>query len=625
MTKIIVVGTYYGSWPVWFPAFLLSCSSNASIQWLFFTDCQVPDVQFENIRFERLSLAQLNEIAAARLGTAVRKGPYSQSDLRPAYGVVFADYLRGFDFWGHCDFDVIWGDVRRFLPDTVLMDHDLVSCRREFLAGHLTLWRNRPDVNELFRSVPSHRDVFRSELYFNMDEAIISTFLKSQMAAGQCPLRVHWPAQMVRWFRGDDSPDGWSWREGRVFDARGREQVYLHLQEAKARVESIDFGVGERPGALVLTRSGIESRPAIRPVAVRSPARRAGLGAKVGRVGWGVIRAARTSRRALALRDVSWASALTDAGIGVEEVRRGSQDAIVLTRVGLCLQRRQAGFLAAYRAALDLVNHCGARFSNGDGGSVEVVAAGIRLSMGSAADIFALRDLLVSGIYNWQFRDPTVVIDVGAGAGLAALRFASQPGVTVIGYEPCASVHQRAVRNVALNPGLADRIRMVRAGLGSLSCRTIAMFPPRATESDAEHGPVFEYEEVDILDAAEGVRAVRDEFPGHRLMLKVTYERVEYATDGLSERELLARLRETRQLEELAGVMGVWTGSRETDRAEHSAEDLCEDGFQVLVTRPCGDARQMVYAARSEAAGRRAAGRPPGGTPQCAGIGAPPR
>jgi hypothetical protein len=618
MTKIVVVGTYFGSWPVWLPAFLVSCERNETIEWRFFTDCPLPDRRFGNIRFERLTLEQLNGIASARLGTRVRKGPYSQSDLRPTYGVMFADYLEGFDVWGHCDFDVIWGDLRRFLPESVLRDYDVVSFRREFLAGHLTLWRNEPDANHLFRAVPGCLEILRDEAYFNLDESIISTFLKSQMAEGACPLRVHWPDQMIRWFRAGDDPDGWSWRDGRVFDPGGREHVYLHLQEAKRRLTHIDFGVGDRPRSFVFTPSGIESTPRRDRTAEARPVGPRSLGEHAGRAGWRVVHAVRSARRALTVRDRAWATALTDAGVGAADARPDSTGAVVLTRLGVRLEKRHAGLLAAYGAALELVDRCDARFSNDGAGDVEVDVGGFRASIGSAADVLTLRDLLVGGVYNWRFSRPTAVLDVCMGSGLAALHLGSRPDVVAIGYEPCRGPYERALRNLALNEGLTGRVRMVNAGIGSLAFRTIAMFPPHDAGGHGRDrgrgghatGPTFAFEEIDIVDVAAAVREVRAQFPDRHLVITLSYERAEYAVDGLTERGLLARLRETGDLSTVDGVMGRWGDERVAARAETSARELCGDGFEVLVMRP-RDGQQWLHAVRAAIAERPGVGSAP--------------
>ena len=612
MTTITVIGTYFGVWPLWFPAFLWSCARNETIRWIFFTDCPIPRVGFENIRFERLTLGQLNEIAASRLDTRVRKGAYSQSDLRPAYGIVFADYLEGVDFWGHCDLDIVWGDLRKFIPEPILRDADIVACRKDFLAGHLTLWRNRAAANSLFRLVPAYGEILRQSAYFNFDEAILSTFLRAQTAAGTCPLRVHWPEQLVHWFQGNATPAGWSWRDGHVFDPGGREHIYLHLQEAKGRLRHIDFDIGDRPGRFAFTPSGIEARQGTLRAFAKAPRLTQGLGAGIARVGTSVFQAARVSRRAFALGNVAWARALTQAGIGPGEARIDPPIAIRLPRLGLRLEWAKRDLLAGYRAAVDLVERGGARFSNADDGDIQIEIDGLRAIVCSARELQLLRGLYVTGVYDWRFREPTVVLDLGLAAGLAALYFASRPGVTVVGYEPVRKVFQRAQRNLSLNDHLRCRVRLFNAGVGSLAMRTIAGFPVGAAASgkgdpqrdDRHMGPVFEFEEIDIADVATAVREVRQAYPDHQLVLNVAYERFEYWVDGLGERQLIERLRETEQLDTIHALFGRWTGRGAPNRIAEDGEALRQMGFDVSVTPSPDVDGLMLLAIRSGPAER---------------------
>ncbi len=163
------------------------------INWLFFTDCNIPEEDYPNVRFEPLNLTQLNQLASQKLGIRVRKEAFSQVDLQPAFGVIFEEYIDGFDYWGHCDVDVVWGDIRNFVTEKKLASYDIVSFRKEFLAGHLTLWRNEPKINSLFCSVPGYQDIFASRECFSFDEAVISTFLRSCDEAGNPLASVYWP------------------------------------------------------------------------------------------------------------------------------------------------------------------------------------------------------------------------------------------------------------------------------------------------------------------------------------------------------------------------------------------------------------------------------------------------
>jgi hypothetical protein len=127
------------------PAFLLSCRENHDVQWLLYTDLDVQDLP-PNVVVKRVSLETLNQRCSDALGTRVEISIARRKlcDLKPAYGVIFEEDLRQFDFWAFSDLDIVWGNVRRFVTNDVLRDHDIVSARRDKLAGHFTLFRNTP-------------------------------------------------------------------------------------------------------------------------------------------------------------------------------------------------------------------------------------------------------------------------------------------------------------------------------------------------------------------------------------------------------------------------------------------------------------------------------------------------
>ena len=75
-------------------------------------------------------------------------------DFRPALGYLYAQELEGFEWWGHTDFDCVYGRVERWLTDEVLADLDIFSNHIDYICGPWTLYRNCKLVNELFLEDP---------------------------------------------------------------------------------------------------------------------------------------------------------------------------------------------------------------------------------------------------------------------------------------------------------------------------------------------------------------------------------------------------------------------------------------------------------------------------------------
>ena len=167
MNKVCVIGVYFGKLPNYFPLWMKSAKSNKEIDFLIFGDNRLQDE--ENIKFHYLEWADLKSRAEKVLGyvPALEK-PYKCCDYKPLYGLLFADHVKHYEFWGHCDFDLIFGDLAFFFKQEKIDDYD------RFLAlGHLSLYRNTLQVNQRYKiknEYMSEAQVFTSNKIFVFDE-----------------------------------------------------------------------------------------------------------------------------------------------------------------------------------------------------------------------------------------------------------------------------------------------------------------------------------------------------------------------------------------------------------------------------------------------------------------------
>jgi len=75
-------------------------------------------------------------------------------DYRCALGLLYKDEIKDYDWWGTCDFDMVFGDVDKFVPDSLLNELDVYSGHNEYVCGCFSLYRNSPEVNNLFKNYP---------------------------------------------------------------------------------------------------------------------------------------------------------------------------------------------------------------------------------------------------------------------------------------------------------------------------------------------------------------------------------------------------------------------------------------------------------------------------------------
>ena len=124
--SIIVILPYFGPLPAMFGHWLRSAELNETVDFLIVTDQELHS-SAPNITVCQAALQQIKEKAIEALGTYVAlERPYKLCDLKPFYGKIFADYVRDYDFWGYCDCDLIFGDIRAFLTEDILSTYNSI-------------------------------------------------------------------------------------------------------------------------------------------------------------------------------------------------------------------------------------------------------------------------------------------------------------------------------------------------------------------------------------------------------------------------------------------------------------------------------------------------------------------
>ncbi|WP_027136908.1 DUF6625 family protein [Gaetbulibacter saemankumensis] len=235
MKKIILIVPYFGSWPVWFDAFLVSVAKNPSVHWFCPTDCEIPQAKPDNITFLQTSLRDLNTTINNKLDFKVSLNIRKFCDLKPAYGDIFGKVITGYDFWGICDMDIIWGDIRSFMTDEVLSSYDIISSRKGAISGHFTLFRNVEPINMIYREIADYKELMGTSKLTRFDETVLTYYIRHSIGFKVGDLKIKWDAILCNQERGRDSHqeyylDRWQWREGRIINTKtNKEFMYLHF------------------------------------------------------------------------------------------------------------------------------------------------------------------------------------------------------------------------------------------------------------------------------------------------------------------------------------------------------------------------------------------------------------
>lgn len=258
MSNCVLIIPYFGKFPSWFQLFLDSCGRNPGYDWRIYTDDATAYEYPQNVQVIYTTFSETRDRFREKLGQDIQlERPYKFCDYKPSYGHVYAQEIQDYDWWGHCDLDLLFGDLERFVSPLLEKGYDKI-----FAAGHLTIYRNTPENNmryllpledeELFH-IYSTREanagfdedggneknihaiymehgfpVYAQDLSFNCSDKY---YLFRQCCF--CP-------QTRRWYILRRKRSAWFWHEGKVLQltpgkegVEQQEYAYMHLQGRK--------------------------------------------------------------------------------------------------------------------------------------------------------------------------------------------------------------------------------------------------------------------------------------------------------------------------------------------------------------------------------------------------------
>ena len=168
-TKICIVGVYFGKFPKYFNLWLRSCAENPDVNFLIVTDNKLSKLP-QNISCVNMRLEEFKELADEKLGFETSlTTPYKCCDFKAVYGIILGDFLKDYEFWGHCDFDMIFGNIRTFITEEILEKYDKI-----LYMGHLSLYRNTEECNNRYKAdgslVGNYKEVYTKPQNVAFDE-----------------------------------------------------------------------------------------------------------------------------------------------------------------------------------------------------------------------------------------------------------------------------------------------------------------------------------------------------------------------------------------------------------------------------------------------------------------------
>lgn len=167
LKKILLIIPYFGKFNNYFDLFLKSCEYNPTINWLIIGDNVDSYIFPTNVKAVKMEFDDLRNLIQSKFDFKISlPSPYKLCDFKPAYGFIFDDFTKEYDYWGHCDNDLIFGNIRHFLTENILQKNKVLS------RGHLSLYKNTPFMNEFFQTHTNgtYKLVYSSPYNFAFDE-----------------------------------------------------------------------------------------------------------------------------------------------------------------------------------------------------------------------------------------------------------------------------------------------------------------------------------------------------------------------------------------------------------------------------------------------------------------------
>ena len=165
--KYVIFSPYFGKLPNNFNLWLYSCSFNREFMFIVFTDDDTKYSTPQNVTIVNISFDKFRSYVQEKFNFNISlKTPYKLCDYKPSYGYIFSEYLNNCEYWGYCDLDLIFGNIKNFLPSK---DYYKIS-----YLGHFSLYKNCKQINELFmfkqKNVLNYIDILSNEEHFGFDE-----------------------------------------------------------------------------------------------------------------------------------------------------------------------------------------------------------------------------------------------------------------------------------------------------------------------------------------------------------------------------------------------------------------------------------------------------------------------
>jgi len=246
--SVAILSVCMGSLPASWPLFAEGVRRNSNYTFIVYTS-QFPekmDTLPDNLVLKKIQLTGFRKLVYKKLGMKlVAHSTEKLLDYKPLFGFLFEEALRKYTHWGHCDLNIVPGNLSEFITDRMLNQYDKILSR-----GHLSIYKNTPLVNKafLYSFRINYKEILANPVYCKFDEwhgiGILFHELRlrvfhEEMAADiypnsfslRCMISQNFANQLFVMWRG---------RVYQLWESEGevqkKELVYIHFQQKRFRI-----------------------------------------------------------------------------------------------------------------------------------------------------------------------------------------------------------------------------------------------------------------------------------------------------------------------------------------------------------------------------------------------------
>jgi hypothetical protein len=141
---------------------------------------------YGNIEIVPMDLTSFNHLVESKTGILPKNSMIGGKPIKPisdyyvASGLIFEDYLKGTDYWGITNWDVVYGRLDHFIPDEELQKYEIWSDDVNAINGVFSLYRNTEKINHLFERINRWKTAFEDNLLYGIDEIDFTEVMRNQ-------------------------------------------------------------------------------------------------------------------------------------------------------------------------------------------------------------------------------------------------------------------------------------------------------------------------------------------------------------------------------------------------------------------------------------------------------------